>query len=86
MKQSELWFGFTLVLDGALGAVGAQREIPAGMELLSNWGFAACAEMQKISPVLPLLKDQMMFIPLRCQSPSYIPSSWARIGAGEMSR
>lgn len=50
MEQSELWFGFTLVLDGALGTVGAQRE---GMELLSNWGFAACAAMQKISPVLP---------------------------------
>lgn len=53
MKQSEPWFGFTLVLDGALGTVGAQREIPAGMELLPNLGFAARAVMQKMSPVFP---------------------------------
>lgn len=53
MKQSELWFGFTLVLDGDLGAVEAQREIPAGLKLLSSWGLAAFAVMQKVPPVLP---------------------------------
>lgn len=53
MKQSELRFGFTLVLDGDLGAVEAQREIPAGLKLLSSWGLAAFAVMQKNPPVLP---------------------------------
>lgn len=53
MKQSELWFGFTLVLNGALGTAEAQSEIPERMKLLSDWGWAACAVMQKISPVLP---------------------------------
>lgn len=84
MKQPELWFGFSLVLEGALGTDWAQREIPAGMELLTNWGFAACAVMQKVSPVLPTPEGQMMLISLR--SPSCIPSSWARIGAGKMSK
>lgn len=40
MKQSSgLGVVFTLVLVGALGTVEAQREIPTGMKLMSNWGF-----------------------------------------------
>lgn len=51
VKQSGLGFVFTLVLAGALGTVEAQREMPTGMKLVSNWGFAAFTLMQAIPPV-----------------------------------
>lgn len=86
MKQIELRFVFALALAGALGTAEAQKEIPTGIKQMSKWVSAALTAMQEIPPLSSAPERKGDAHLLEMPISFCIPRTWARTGAGKVSR